>query len=53
VKAGDRLRFETQLLAHRAKVINVMHFMYHAEENYLAAANEVVYLVGLYKHVTR
>ena len=41
---GDRLRFETYLLGSRAKVINVIYLMYHAEDGYLAATNEVVYI---------
>lgn len=41
---GDRLRFETYLLAYRAKVIDAIHLMYHADEGYLAATNEVVYV---------
>jgi acyl-CoA thioester hydrolase len=44
VCAGDRLRFATQLLGTTDKAIDVMHFMYHAGEGYLAATNEVMYL---------
>jgi acyl-CoA thioester hydrolase len=38
------MRFETQLLAHDAKRLHYMHFMYHAEEGYLASTNELVSL---------
>jgi acyl-CoA thioester hydrolase len=40
--AGDPMRFETQLLDHDAKRLHYMHLMYHAEEGYLAATNELV-----------
>jgi len=44
VTGGDKLRFETYLLGFRAKVINAIHLMYHADGGYLAATNEVVYI---------
>ena len=42
--AGSPMRFETQLLAHDAKRLHYIHFMYHAEEGYLAATNELISL---------
>lgn len=42
--AGDRMRFETQLLDHDAKRLHYMHMMYHAEEGYLASTNELISL---------
>ncbi|MBO6783678.1 MAG: thioesterase family protein [Alphaproteobacteria bacterium] len=42
--SGAPMRFETQLLAHDAKRLHYMHFMYHAEEGYLASTNELVSL---------
>jgi acyl-CoA thioester hydrolase len=44
MKAGDPMRFETQLLDHDAKRLHYMHFMYHAEEGYMASTNELVSL---------
>jgi acyl-CoA thioester hydrolase len=44
VRAGERLRFSTQLLGATAKAIDVMHFMHHDEGGQLAASNEVMYL---------
>jgi acyl-CoA thioester hydrolase len=41
---GAPMRFETQLLAHDAKRLHYMHFMYHADEGYLASTNELVSL---------
>jgi acyl-CoA thioester hydrolase len=38
------LRVETQLLAHDAKRLHYIHFMYHAEEGYLASTNELISL---------
>jgi acyl-CoA thioester hydrolase len=38
------LRVETQLLAHDSKRLHYMHFMYHAEEGYLASTNELISL---------
>ena len=38
------LRVDTQLLAHDAKRLHYMHFMYHAEEGYLASTNELISL---------
>jgi acyl-CoA thioester hydrolase len=44
VRAGDPLRFTTQLLDHDAKRLHYIHAMYHATEGYLAATNELVSL---------
>ena len=44
VRAGDPLRFTTQLLAHDAKRLHYVHAMYHATEGYLAATNELMSL---------
>jgi len=44
VRAGDPLRFTTQLLAHDAKRLHYFHAMYHAEEGYLASTNELMSL---------
>ena len=44
VTEGDRLRFDTYLLGFRAKVVNVIYLMHHAEKGFLAATNEVVYI---------
>ena len=41
---GDPLRFTTRLLAWDAKRIHYLHEMYHAEEGYLAATNELMSL---------
>lgn len=38
------LRVETQLLAHDSRRLHYMHFMYHAEEGYLASTNELISL---------
>jgi len=48
VRAGDPLRFTTQLLAHDDKRIHYFHAMYHAGEGWLAATNELMSL-----HVSR
>ena len=48
VRAGDPLRFTTQLLAHDDKRIHYLHAMYHAGEGWLAATNELMSL-----HVSR
>jgi acyl-CoA thioester hydrolase len=42
--AGAGLRFESQILDASDKAIDCMHFMYAAEEGYLAATNQVLYL---------
>ena len=42
--AGAPMRFETQLLAYAAKLLHYIHFMYHAEEGYLASTNELISL---------
>lgn len=44
MKSGEPMRFETQLLDHDAKRLHYMHFMYHAEEGYLASTNELISL---------
>jgi acyl-CoA thioester hydrolase len=44
VRAGDRLRFATRLLGSDAKRIHYFHEMYHADEGYLAATNELMSL---------
>lgn len=48
VREGDPLRFTTQLLNFDHKRIHYFHQMYHAEEGYLAASNELMSL-----HVSR
>jgi acyl-CoA thioester hydrolase len=48
VRAGDPLRFTTQLLAHDDKRIHYFHAMYHGGEGWLAATNELMSL-----HVSR
>ena len=42
VKEGDPLRITTQILDHDAKRLHYIHAMYHAEEGYLAATNELM-----------
>ena len=42
--AGAPMRFETQLLAHDAKRLHYMHFMYHGEEGWLSSTNELISL---------
>jgi len=44
VRVGDPLRFTTLLLAHDVKRIHYVHQMYHAEDGYLAATNELMSL---------
>ena len=44
VREGDPLRFTTLLLGHDAKRLHYFHQMYHAEEGYLAATNELMSL---------
>jgi acyl-CoA thioester hydrolase len=44
VREGDPLRFTTLLLAHDAKRVHYFHQMYHAEQDYLAATNELMSL---------
>jgi acyl-CoA thioester hydrolase len=44
VRHGDPLRFTTLLLDHDAKRVHYMHAMYHADEGYLAATNELMSL---------
>jgi len=40
--AGAGLRFVTQLLGFDAKRLHYMHFLYHAEQGYLASTNELI-----------
>jgi len=42
--AGAPMRFTTQLLGHDAKRLHYMHFMYHGDEGWLAATNELISL---------
>lgn len=44
VKEGDPLRFTTRILNCDEKRIHFWHEMYHAEEGYLAATNELLSL---------
>ena len=44
VREGDPLRFTTRLLGHDAKRIHYIHEMFHADEGYLAATNELMSL---------
>ncbi len=44
VGEGDELRFTTQLLDFDEKRIHYFHQMYHAQEGYLAATNELMSL---------
>src|SRR5215470_7963230 len=44
MRAGDPMRFTTQLLAHDAKRLHYIHAMYHAREGYLASTNELISL---------
>lgn len=39
---GAPMRFTTQLLARDAKRVHLYHEMFHAEQGYLAATNEVI-----------
>jgi acyl-CoA thioester hydrolase len=41
---GAPMRFTTQLLGHDSKRLHYMHFMYHGEEDWLAATTELVSL---------
>jgi len=42
MKLGDRMRFTTQLLGYDAKRLRYIHHMYHAEQGFLAAINEIL-----------
>jgi acyl-CoA thioester hydrolase len=42
--AGDRLRVTTQLIDCDAKRLHYFHFMYHGEQGYLTATNELISL---------
>ena len=44
VRQGDRLRFTTQLLGWSPKWINCFHCMYQADEDYLAATNQILFV---------
>jgi acyl-CoA thioester hydrolase len=44
VREGDPLRFTTLLLEHDAKRLYYFHQMFHAEDGYLAATNELMSL---------
>ena len=44
VVEGDPMRFTTQLLEFDEKKFRYFHSMYHAEEGYLAATNELISL---------
>jgi len=44
VGEGDSLRFTTRLLGHDVKRIHYIHEMFHADEGYLAATNELMSL---------
>lgn len=44
LRAGDPLRFSTRLLAYDAKRLHYFHELYHADEGYLAATNELMSL---------
>ena len=41
---GDPLRFDTQMLGVDDKRLHYLHRMYHAEKDYLAATNEIMFL---------
>ena len=48
VKEGDPVRVTTQLLDYNHKLLHYFHRMYHAEEGFLSATNELLSLhVGL------
>src|SRR5215471_9875654 len=42
MKGGAPMRFATQLLDRDAKRVHLYHEMFHADEGYLAATNEVI-----------
>jgi acyl-CoA thioester hydrolase len=44
VKVNAPLRYTTQLLGYDAKRIQIFHYMLHADEGYLAATNELMFL---------
>ncbi len=44
LREDDPLRFESRILDATEKALDVMHFMRHAAEGYLAATNQVLYL---------
>jgi acyl-CoA thioester hydrolase len=44
IREGDPIRYTTQLLAFDQKRFHFFHRMWHADENYLAATNEIINL---------
>jgi acyl-CoA thioester hydrolase len=42
MREGAPMRFTTQLLEHDAKKVHLYHEMFHGEQGYLAATNEVI-----------
>jgi acyl-CoA thioester hydrolase len=42
MREGSPMRFETQLLERDTKRVHLYHEMFHAEQGYLAATNEVI-----------
>jgi acyl-CoA thioester hydrolase len=42
LREGAPLRFTTQLVGRDAKRVHLYHEMFHAEQGYLAATNEVI-----------
>lgn len=44
VKEGDPVRVTTQLLDYNDKLLHYFHHMYHAEEGFLSATNELLSL---------
>ena len=44
VREADRLRFTTQLIAWAPKWINCIHCMYSADQDYLAATNQLLFV---------
>jgi acyl-CoA thioester hydrolase len=50
LKAGDPMRFTSQLLGVGAKKLHLFHAMYHAEAGFLAATNE---LLGIHVDLAR
>lgn len=44
VREGDPLRVESRMLDATDKALDCLHMMYHGEQGYLAATNQVLYL---------
>jgi acyl-CoA thioester hydrolase len=42
LKLSDPIRCDTQLLDYDSKRIHYFHYLYHAQENYLAATSEMI-----------